>query len=152
MAFVSGPALPTSRVSRATSTCTIRMASEPVSDSQVSRRSLLATTLAAAAAALVPAAALADREYANVGFLGGGAQIDVNNANVRAYVQLRGFYPTLAGLIVANGPYESVDELYNLPGITDTQKKALDTSKEKLVALPPAPEYVIDKFNNGLYR
>lgn len=122
---------------------------EPV----VSRRALLTGAVAAAAAAIVlPKDSLAEREYPNVGYLGGGDVIDVNNANVRVYQKLRGFYPGLAGLIVANGPYESVDELYKLPGLSPEQKAALDRSKNKLTALKPAPEYVIDRFNNGLYR
>lgn len=118
----------------------------------VSRRALLAGAVAAVAAAALPKSVLAEREYPNVGFLGGSDVIDINNANVRAYFKLKGFYPNLAGLIVSNGPYESVEELYELPGITDAMKSALDEHKEKLVALEPTPEYEIDKFNNGLYR
>lgn len=118
----------------------------------MSRRALMAGVLAAATAASLPQNAFAEREYPNVGFLGGGEQIDINNANVRAYQKLRGFYPTLAGIIVSNGPYKSVDDLYNLPDVTDTMREVLDSNKDKLVALDPAAEYVIDKFNNGLYR
>lgn len=119
---------------------------------QFSRRELLTKALAAAAIVSLPRQAFAEREYPNVGFLGGGDQIDINNANVRAYQKFRGFYPTLAGLIVTNGPYSSVDELYKLPGLTDAMKNSLDEYKEKLVALEPTPEYEIDKINNGLYR
>lgn len=119
----------------------------------VSRRQMLTTTLAAAAAALLASGeARAEREYPNVGYLGGGEKIDINNANVRSYLKIKGFYPNLAGLIVSNGPYKSVDELYDLPGITANQKELLDSNKEKLVALPPAAEYEIDKINNGLYK
>lgn len=152
MAFVTGPALSTSRVSRASSTCTVRMVAEKPDDSVVSRRTLLASSLAAAAAALLPKSAFAEREYPYVGYLGGGEQIDVNNANVRAYAKLRGFYPNLAGLIASNGPYESVDDLLNIPGLTDGQKELISSNKERLIALPPAPEYVVDKINNGLYK
>ncbi|PXF41574.1 Photosystem II 12 kDa extrinsic protein, chloroplastic [Gracilariopsis chorda] len=149
MAFVTGPALPTSRASRVAARPVSMTTSRPA---QFSRRELLTKALAAAAIVSLPRQAFAEREYPNVGFLGGGDQIDINNANVRAYQKFRGFYPTLAGLIVTNGPYSSVDELYKLPGLTDAMKNSLDEYKEKLVALEPTPEYEIDKINNGLYR
>lgn len=147
MAFVTGAALPSARLARPSAVCNVRMSSEAVS-----RRALLSGAAAAALAAALPNGALAEREYPNVGFLGGSETIDVNNANVRAYAKFRGFYPTLAGLIVSNGPYKSVDELYNLPGLTDAQKTALDNYKDNLIALDPTPEYELDKINNGLYR
>lgn len=151
MAFVSGPALPATRASRATSTCTIRMTA-PSEEGNVTRRTLLASALAAVATTLLPGNARAEREYPNVGFLGGSDQIDVNNANVRAYAKYPGFYPGLAGIIASNGPYESVDELDKLPGLSSAQKKTLADFKDKLVALPPSAEYELDKINNGLYR
>ncbi|CAN8077128.1 unnamed protein product [Agarophyton chilense] len=150
MAFVTGPALPAARPS----TVSVRHVCM-AADSQppkLSRRQLITRALAAAALVSLPSASRAEREYPNVGFLGGSDIIDINNANVRAYQKFRGFYPTLAGLIASNGPYSSVDDLYELPGLTDAMKASLDEYKEKLVALRPTPEYVIDKINNGLYR
>lgn len=122
------------------------------SDEKISRRALLTGAIAATAATFLPTIVRAEREYANVGFLGGSDIIDINNANARAYLKLRGFYPGLAGLIVSNGPYKSVDDLYNLPGLTAQMKGTLDGAKDKLIALEPTPEYEIDKINNGLYR
>lgn len=100
----------------------------------------------------MPKDALAEREYPNIGFLGGSDIIDVNNANVRSYAKLQGFYPTLAGMIVSNGPYKSVDELFNLKDLTPAQKTALEKYKGNLVALEPSPQYELDKINNGLYK
>lgn len=65
----------------------------------VSRRDLL-KTVAAFGVAAVPAIANADVEYANLPFLGGGDQIDINNANIRVYTKLQGMYPSIAGMIV----------------------------------------------------
>lgn len=113
---------------------------------------MIAGVIAAAAAAALPKDALAEREYPNIGFLGGGDQIDINNANVRAYLKYQGFYPGLAGLIVTNGPYKSVDEVFNIPEITADQKKVLEKYKSRLVALEPKPDYELDKINNGLYK
>jgi photosystem II PsbU protein len=151
-AFVTAAALPTSRAASQPSVCNVRMSAAdetPV----ISRRAVITAAVSAVAAALIaPVASLANIEYANVGYLGGGDQIDVNNANVRAYLKLPGFYPTLAGMIVKNAPYKSTDEIAKIPGITETMKATLVKYKDNLVALEPAPEYQIDMYSNGLYR
>lgn len=149
MAFVSGAAPLTARRA-ARATCRMSADDSPPAARSVSRRAALLAGLAAAAGVAAPA--LAEIEYANVGFLGGGDVIDVNNANVRVYAKYPGMYPTLAGLIVSNGPFKSVDEIYKLPGITASMKSTLDKYKDNLTALEPTPEYELDKINNGLYR
>lgn len=53
-----------------------------------------------------------------VGYLGGSDKVDVNNANVRVYARFPGMYPSAAGKIVSHGPYKSVGDLYNIPGLT----------------------------------
>lgn len=53
-----------------------------------------------------------------VGYLGGSDKIDVNNANVRVYARFPGMYPSAAGKIVSHGPYKSVGDLYNIPGLS----------------------------------
>jgi hypothetical protein len=53
-----------------------------------------------------------------VGYLGGSDKIDLNNANVRVYARFPGMYPSAAGKIVSHGPYKSVSDLYNIPGLT----------------------------------
>lgn len=156
MAFISATPVSVSGAPAA-SKCTLRMSASSNSNNKqnepVSRRTVLLTSLAVAGAALLPTSeAKANREYAGVGYLGGSETIDVNNANVRAYLKIQGFYPTLAGLIVSNGPYGTTDDLYKIKGLTDGQKDLLKANEERLVALPPAPEYEIDKLNNGLYR
>lgn len=88
MAFVTGPALPSVRAPAAASVCNkhVRMSAEPIS-----RRAALSAALSAAAAAVaLPLASNANIEYANVGFLGGGDKIDVNNANIRSYAKYPG--------------------------------------------------------------
>ena len=56
--------------------------------------------------------------HAGVGYLGGSDKVDVNNANVRVYARFPGMYPSAAGKIVSHGPYKSVGDLYNIPGLT----------------------------------
>ena len=115
------------------------------------RREFLAAAAAAAALA-VPAAANAVRDYENVGLLGGSETIDINNANVRVYIKMPGMYPSAAGKIASNGPYKSVSEIFNIPGLTNAEKEAMKKYESRFVAKTPAADYVIDRINNGLYR
>ena len=102
-------------------------------------------------AAFAPAAN-AERDYAGLGYLGGGAVVDVNNANVRVYLKMPGMYTNLAGKIVSNGPYKAVGELYQIPGLSGAEKDMLKKYESRFTALPPQADYVIDNINNGLYR
>ena len=107
---------------------------------------------AAATAAVVGAAAPANAviDYENIGYLGGSNIIDVNNANVRAYLKLPGMYPTVAGKVVTNGPYASVADLYKIPGLSSKESEVLKKYESRFVAKKPSPDYVIDRVNNGL--
>ena len=84
-----------------------------------------------------------------VAYLGGADKIDLNNANIRVYAKIPGFYPTLAGKIVTSGPFKSVADVYNIPGLTSAQKDLLKKYESKFVALEERAEYVVDKINNG---
>ncbi len=78
-----------------------------------------------------------------------GQKIDLNNANIIAFTDCRGFYPTLAKLIVTSGPYLQVEDVLNIPGLSDQQKDLLTsyldrfTVTEAVVPLaqrmPPRP-------------
>eukprot|EP00339_Tiarina_fusa_P028268 CAMPEP_0117041338 /NCGR_PEP_ID=MMETSP0472-20121206/28880_1 /TAXON_ID=693140 ORGANISM="Tiarina fusus, Strain LIS" /NCGR_SAMPLE_ID=MMETSP0472 /ASSEMBLY_ACC=CAM_ASM_000603 /LENGTH=148 /DNA_ID=CAMNT_0004752331 /DNA_START=27 /DNA_END=473 /DNA_ORIENTATION=- len=116
------------------------------------RREFLSQAVALAGAAAFAPVANAVIDYENIGYLGGSTTVDVNNANVRVYLKFPGFYPTLAGKIVTNGPYKSVGELYNIPGLSGAEKDLLKKNEARFVAKEPAADYVIDIFNNGLYR
>jgi len=133
---------PATRMSRAT----VSMNAEPA------RREFLGAA-AAAAAAVVPLAANADVDYDGIKYLGGGDQIDLNNANIRAYLRLKGMYPGAAGKIASNKkPYKSVGDVYATPGLTDAEKTVIKKYESRFVVLEPKAEYVIDRMNNGLYR
>jgi photosystem II PsbU protein len=118
----------------------------------VSRRDFAG--LAGAAIIAAPALANADVEYANVPFLGGSDQVDVNNANIRVYTRFPGMYPAIAGIIVKNGPYKSTEDIIAKIGdkLTPEMKAIYSKYEKNLVALKPAPEYQEDIWNNGLYR
>lgn len=115
------------------------------------RREFLAGAAAAFVAA-TPLAANAIRDYENVGLLGGGEVVDINNANVRVYLKMPGLYPTVAGKIASNGPYKSVGELYSIPGLSGAEKDLIKKYESRFTAQAPQADYVIDRINNGLYR
>ena len=106
----------------------------------------------ASAALLTATAAHADRDYAGVGYLGGSATIDVNNANIRVYIKLPGMYPNAAGKLVTNAPYKNAGEMYTKCKFTSAESAAVKKYETRFIFLEPKPEYIIDNINNGLYR
>merc|ERR1712174_102711 len=115
-----------------------------------SRREFVASA-ATAIFAGVPAAN-AIRDYENIGYLGGGDKVDINNANVRVYLKFPGMYPTVGGKIASNGPYASVADVYKIKGLSGKEQEIIKKYESSFVAKPPAADYVIDRINNGLYR
>lgn len=116
------------------------------------RREFLSAAAAAAGVAFAPLAANAIRDYDNVKYLGGGEVVDVNNANVRVYLKMPGMYPSAAGKIASNGPYNSVGDIYNIPGLSSKEKEIIKKYESRFVANKPSADYVVDRINNGLYR
>ncbi len=82
-----------------------------------------------------------------------GKKLDLNNTNVRAFRQYPGLYPTLASKIVQNAPYEKVEDVLNLPELTDKQKELLQANLDKFTVTEVEPHLVEgdDRYNNGLY-
>lgn len=116
------------------------------------RRAFLSSAAALAFVAAAPLTANAIRDYENVGYLGGGEVVDINNANVRVYLKMPGMYPNLAGKVASNGPYSSVSEVFNIPGLSGKEKEILKKYENRFTAQKPAADYVIDRINNGLYK
>ncbi len=99
----------------------------------------------AVAAELNPVDAKLTTEY--------GQKIDLNNEDVRGFRQLRGFYPNLAAKIIKYAPYDSVEEVLEIPGLSEKQKQRLEANLDKFVVTPPANELIEggDRINPGLY-
>jgi len=116
------------------------------------RRQQVASAAAAAAVAVSPIAATAMVDYDGVQYLGGSDKVDINNANVQAYRQFPGMYPSAAGQICSHGPYKTVADVYNIPGLKEELKNIIKKYEGNLVVLPANPAYFIDRINNGLYR
>jgi photosystem II PsbU protein len=81
-------------------------------------------------------------------------KIDLNNTNVRAFLDLPGMYPTLAGKLVKNGPFETVDSILNIPGLSERQKATLSQYLDKFTVTDPSSALTEggDQINNGIYR
>ena len=82
-----------------------------------------------------------------------GGKVDLNNCSVRRFQAYPGMYPTLAGKIVLSGPYNSVDDLFNLD-LTDSQKELVEKYKDNFTVTPPsiALNEGFDRINDGQYR
>lgn len=83
-----------------------------------------------------------------------GSKIDINNTNVQSFRKYPGLYPTLARKILMGSPYESVEEVLDLPGLNDKQIEILKTNLDNFTVSDPDPALVegADRFNNGVYK
>lgn len=83
-----------------------------------------------------------------------GSKLDLNNVNVAAFIHYPGLYPTIAGKIVSNAPYKAVDDVLNLPNLSERELKILKANLKNFAITPPDPALVEggDRFNNGVYR
>merc|ERR1712061_916839 len=112
----------------------------------------VASGVAATALALAPTSANAIVDYDAIKYLGASDKVDLNNANVQAYRQFPGMYPTAAGQIASHGPYKQVSDIYNIPGLDEKLKATMKKYESNFVALPVNEAYFIDRINNGMYR
>ncbi len=80
-------------------------------------------------------------------------KLDLNNANVRAFIKYPGLYPTLARKVVENAPYQKVEDVFNIPGLSERQKEALKSNIGNFTVTPPEKALVegFDRLNNGIY-
>jgi len=83
-----------------------------------------------------------------------GKKIDLNNTNIAAFQQYPGLYPTLAKKIIANAPYKKVEDVLNLPGLSDKQIKRLQANFDNFTVTEYEPNFNEgdDRINNGIYR
>jgi photosystem II PsbU protein len=86
-----------------------------------------------------PADALLETEF--------GQKLDLNNAPVRAFRVYRGFYPNLAKKIIDNAPYEKVEDVLNISGLSEHQKSLLEANLGNFTVTQP-----VDIFNQEANR
>jgi photosystem II PsbU protein len=82
-----------------------------------------------------------------------GKKIDLNNTNVRAFRKYPGLYPTLARKIVDGAPYKSVEDVLNIPDLSDSQKANLEKNLGNFTITAADDTFVEggDRINNGYY-
>ncbi|HIK44589.1 MAG TPA: photosystem II complex extrinsic protein PsbU [Leptolyngbyaceae cyanobacterium M65_K2018_010] len=83
-----------------------------------------------------------------------GAKLDLNNANVQSFRKFPGLYPNLARQILLNAPYDSVEDVLDIPGLTQQQIDLLAANLDNFTVTVPDPALVegADRFNNGVYK
>lgn len=83
-----------------------------------------------------------------------GKKIDLNNANITAFAQYQGLYPTLARLVVKNAPYDSVEDVLSIEGLSARQKETLKANFDHftVTAVETALVSGDDRYNNGVYK
>lgn len=80
-------------------------------------------------------------------------KLDLNNSDVRDFRTLRGFYPTLASKIIKNAPYEKVEDVLEIPGLTESQKERLQANLDNFVVTKTSDAFNAgyDRVNPGVY-
>ncbi|MEL6469458.1 MAG: photosystem II complex extrinsic protein PsbU [Cyanobacteria bacterium J06623_4] len=83
-----------------------------------------------------------------------GNKIDVNNTNIAAFRKYRGLYPTIAGKVVSNAPYNAIEDIFEIPGLRQVEKDRLQQNIDIFTISDPDPALVegADRFNNGVYK
>lgn len=82
-----------------------------------------------------------------------GKKIDLNNTNVRAFRKYPGMYPTLARKVVDNAPYQKIEDVLQIPGLSESQKERLQANLDKFTVTDAEETFVEggDRYNNGYY-
>ncbi len=82
-----------------------------------------------------------------------GNKIDLNNTNIQAFRDLRGFYPTLARKIIENSPYQKVEDVLEIPDLSERQLERLKENLDQFVVTDPEAAFIEgdDRINNGVY-
>lgn len=83
-----------------------------------------------------------------------GEKIDLNNTSLRSFQRFPGFYPKLASKIVQNAPYDKVEDVLKLEGLSETQKQRLQENLDNFIVTEPETVFNEgdDRYNNGIYR
>jgi photosystem II PsbU protein len=91
---------------------------------------------------------------ADAKILEAAGKVDLNNTNIRAFLDYPGLYPTLAGKVIAGAPYERVEDVLKLSGLSERQSSTLKKYLDKFTVTEPSSALTegFDRINNGAYR
>ncbi|MBE9140289.1 photosystem II complex extrinsic protein PsbU [Nodosilinea sp. LEGE 07088] len=81
-------------------------------------------------------------------------KIDLNNSNVLAFRRYPGMYPTLARKVIRNAPFDTVEDVLTIPGLSDREIDLLKANLENFVVTPSEPALIEggDRINPGIYK
>jgi photosystem II PsbU protein len=80
------------------------------------------------------------------------SKIDLNNANIYQFRQIPGMYPTLGRIIIENAPYNSLDEVLAIKGLTADQQDKIRSSADRFTMFKPDNSMQRERINNATYR
>ncbi|MGB5959806.1 MAG: photosystem II complex extrinsic protein PsbU [Coleofasciculaceae cyanobacterium] len=82
-----------------------------------------------------------------------GKKIDLNNTSVRSFRKLPGMFPVLAGKIVQNAPYQKIEDVLDIPGLSERQKELLQSYFDDFAVTDVETVFNEggDRYNNGFY-
>lgn len=80
-------------------------------------------------------------------------KLDLNNSDVREFRKLPGFYPSLASKIIQNAPYNDVNDVLSIPGLSETQAERLQANLDEFFITDVEASMTAggDRYNPGLY-
>ena len=62
-----------------------------------------------------------------------GSKIDLNNSNVLTFKRYRGMYPTLARKVIKNAPFDSVEDVLNIKGLSNRELDILKANLDNFI-------------------
>lgn len=82
-----------------------------------------------------------------------GNKLDLNNSDLRDFRQFKGMFPTLGSLIIKNAPYESVEDVLDIQGLTEKQKEILQANLDNFTVTAPESVFLEgdQRLNVGAY-
>ncbi len=83
-----------------------------------------------------------------------GSKIDLNNSNIRTFREYPGLYPNLARSIINHAPYQKVEDVLEIPGLTEQQRDLLRKHLDNFTVteVEPALTEGGDRYNPGVYN
>jgi photosystem II PsbU protein len=80
------------------------------------------------------------------------SKIDLNNANIYQFRVIPGMYPTLGRIIIENAPYDSLDEVLAIKGLTQEQQQKIRENADRFALFKPDNSMQRERINNATYR
>lgn len=80
------------------------------------------------------------------------SKIDLNNANIYEFRKIPGMYPTLGRIIIENAPYDSLDEVLSVKGLTSEQQEKIRENVDRFSLFKPDNSMQRERINNANYR